>query len=96
MKWNHSKKSHRFIQQVSRWLILKIIFLFYLSTARAQIPEGVPHPDDNTPIDFSSWSDIIIYIILPAVLITGYIFLAYYKRRKRQQGEGKNDQNGIQ
>ena len=96
MKPNFTKKSHRFIGQALRWLILTIVFLFSLSAARAQIPEGVPHPDDNTPIDFSSWPDIIIYIILPAVLVIGYIFLVNYRRRKRREEERKKDRNEIQ
>lgn len=74
-----------------------MIFLacFPWSAGLAQIPEGVPHPDQNTPIDLSSWSDLVIYIILPGFLIIGYVILIYRRRRKRQKDERENNQDVV-
>jgi hypothetical protein len=92
MKWNYPSKNRQYFVKKSRYILSILLFTFSYTTT-AQIPEGVPHPDQNTPIDFSSWSDIIIYIILPAVLIIGYIFLLYNRRRKRREGKKKELHN---
>lgn len=84
MRFNFPVKISSLLSRINlgRWWII-FLFSFLWSTGMAQIPEGVPHPDQNTPIDFSSWSDIIIYIILPGVLIIGYIIFVYRRRRKQ-------------
>ena len=82
-------------RSIAGWLSTIIIFFLTYSTTMAQIPEGVPHPDQNTPIDFSSWSDIVIYIILPSVLIIGYIIMIYRRRRRKQEGKNKNNPDEI-
>ena len=46
-----------------------------------QIPTGVPHPDDNTPLDLSNPADVIIYIVLP-VIAFGLFFYWRWKRKK--------------
>ncbi|MDC7993560.1 adenylosuccinate synthetase [Altibacter sp. HG106] len=46
-----------------------------------QIPENVPHPDNNTPIDFSDPADWIIYIVLP---IVAAILVLLWMRKKKQ------------
>jgi len=94
MQLNFKNKNYRStLQSVLRggWLIY--LFCLSWSTGLAQIPEGVPHPDQNTPIDFSSWSDLVIYIILPGVLIIGYIVMVYRRRRKQRRDGGENDQD---
>jgi hypothetical protein len=48
-----------------------------------QIPREVPHPDNNSPLDFSNPADIIIYLILPAVFLILYLVV----RKKRAQKE---------
>lgn len=94
MQYNFQNKNYRStFQSIVRrgWLIY--LFCLSWSTGLAQIPEGVPHPDQNTPIDFSSWSDLVIYIILPGVLIIGYIIVVYRRRRKQQNNKGDNNQD---
>jgi hypothetical protein len=46
-----------------------------------QIPREVPHPDNNTPIDFSNPADIIIYIVLPVIIVI--FFLIWKTKRKK-------------
>lgn len=59
--------------------------LFYVATfllltnLYAQKPTEVPKPDD-TPIDLSNPSDLIIYIVLPLCAILLYFL---YKRNKK-------------
>ncbi|MAZ72550.1 MAG: adenylosuccinate synthetase [Flavobacteriaceae bacterium] len=43
--------------------------VFFVSTILAQIPTDVPHPDDNSPIDFTKTADILIYIVLPVIIL---------------------------
>lgn len=60
-----------------------LFFLFLcVQNLNAQIPKEVPHPDNNSPIDFNNFADIIIYVILPLVFIVLY-FIARKKRRKK-------------
>lgn len=46
-----------------------------------QLPFGTRNPDDNSPIDFSSAFDVIVYIILPILMI---IFYFLWKRQKNK------------
>ena len=62
---------------------LLIAFLFLISKVQAQIPEGVPHPDDNKPLDLSDPADIIIYIVIPVVFII--LFFVWRNRRKKNR-----------
>ena len=55
-----------------------------------QIPREVPHPDNNTPLDFSNPFELIVYIIIPIALIVLYFFLRK-KRKAKQNNEEKNN-----
>lgn len=58
-------------------------------TILIQIPREVPHPDNNTPIDFSNPFDIIVYIVIPVLLL----FLYFFLRKKRRKGANKEENN---
>lgn len=45
-----------------------------------QIPQDIPN--QSTPIDLTSATDIILYIVLPIIMITAYI---YWRRKKRSE-----------
>ena len=45
----------------------------------AQIPQGIPN--QSTPIDLTSFTEIVLYIILPVLMIGLYIFW----RKKRNE-----------
>ncbi|MBT8261539.1 MAG: adenylosuccinate synthetase [Bacteroidia bacterium] len=45
-----------------------------------QIPSGVPHPDDNTPVDLTNPADLIIYLVIPVVIVI--LYLVFIKRKK--------------
>ncbi|WP_222840320.1 hypothetical protein [Echinicola rosea] len=52
----------------------------------AQIPTGTPRTDE--PIDLSTTSDIIIYLVLPLVVIVlGIFWWFFYKKPKNQKAE---------
>ncbi|NNM22292.1 MAG: adenylosuccinate synthetase [Flavobacteriaceae bacterium] len=54
-----------------------------------QIPREVPHPDNNTPLDFSNPFDVLIYVVLPLILIVLYFTL----RKRRRNDSDDSDQN---
>ncbi|MEP0710624.1 hypothetical protein [Algoriphagus sp.] len=57
----------------------------------SQIPKGIPKP--TGPIDFSETSNVVIFIVIPAVIII--VFLIFRKRiirvmRERQERRRKD------
>jgi len=56
-----------------------------------QIPREVPHPDNNTPLDFSNPFELVVYIIIPITLIVLYFFLRK-KRKANQKNDEKNNE----
>ncbi|RMA64429.1 hypothetical protein BXY75_1304 [Ulvibacter antarcticus] len=63
--------------------ILVLNFLFILK-GTAQIPKEVPHPNNNSPVDFSKTEDIIIYIVLPVIFIVLYFISRKYRHKKKE------------
>lgn len=49
-----------------------------------QIPSEIPHPDSNTPLDFSNPMEILFYIGAPILIILCFILLRYQKRKKKK------------
>lgn len=47
-----------------------------------QLPLGTRNPDDNSPIDFTSPFEVIVYIILPILIAIFYII---WRRQKKQR-----------
>lgn len=66
---------------------IHILFALFSLKSMGQIPTEVPHPDNNTPIDFSNPADIIIYIILPVIVIILYFIWRKNARKKDDKGE---------
>jgi len=53
----------------------------------AQIPKGVPHPDQNEPLLLQTPFDYILYLGLPIlILIGGYL---WWRRKKKREQEKK-------
>ena len=48
-----------------------------------QIPTNVPHPDTNTPIDFSKPEDVIIYIVIPLIIVGLYFAIRSQRKKPR-------------
>lgn len=48
-----------------------------------QLPIGTRNPDDNSPIDFTSNFDVIVYIILPVLMVIFYIL--WRKKKKKDK-----------
>ena len=38
-----------------------------------QLPPGTQNPDDNFPVDFTDPFEVIVFVILPMLIIIGYI-----------------------
>jgi len=50
-----------------------------------QIPEGVPHPDQNEPLLLQTPFDYILYVGLPILILIGAYFL--WRRKKKREEE---------
>jgi hypothetical protein len=48
-----------------------------------QIPSGLPHPDDNKPLDLSDPAELIIYVILP--IIAAVLIYLWWKKRASEK-----------
>ncbi len=55
----------------------------------AQIPQGVPHPDQNEPLLLQTPFDYILYLGLPALILIGAYFL--WRRKKKREKENKDN-----
>ena len=86
------KYTHSLIEKIKKSGNALIILPATLSGAMAQIPQGVPKPQNNDPVAPESLSDLIIYIILPAVLIVTYLFILYRRRKKRNQEDQESNE----
>jgi heme/copper-type cytochrome/quinol oxidase subunit 2 len=86
------KNAHSVFEWVKKFRNALFILPAILSGAMAQIPQGVPKPQNNDPVALDSLSDLIIYIILPAVLIVTYLFILYRRRKKRQQEDQESNE----
>ncbi|RUA34452.1 MAG: adenylosuccinate synthetase [Bacteroidetes bacterium] len=62
-----------------------ILFLQLL----AQIPQGVPHPDDSEPLLLQTPFDYIFYIGLPVLILIGGYF--WWRRKKKREEEDKDN-----
>lgn len=67
-------------------LFVLFFYIFFSPVVCAQVPQGIPK--DMGPVDFSSTSNIIIYIVLPIVVLIAFFFWrAAVKRRKKENEE---------
>ncbi|RXG11535.1 hypothetical protein DSM03_11229 [Leeuwenhoekiella aestuarii] len=57
-------------------MLTKLFFALY------QLPQGTQNPDDNLPVDFNDPFDVIVFVILPIILIVGYIL---WKRKRNNR-----------
>ncbi|WP_296623362.1 LPXTG cell wall anchor domain-containing protein [Marivirga sp.] len=51
----------------------------------AQIPQGVPHPDDSEPLVLTTPFDYILYVGLPILILIGAFF--WWRRKKKREEE---------
>ncbi|GHC51593.1 hypothetical protein SAMN05421855_102496 [Ulvibacter litoralis] len=56
--------------------------LFTFMKANSQIPKDVPHPNTNSPVDFSKPEDIVLFIALPLLIIV--LFFVWRKKRRKK------------
>lgn len=56
----------------------------YITSLLIQSPDGIPKPGNNEPLDLQSWSEVIIYILIPILLIVFY-FVWRKNRRNRKR-----------
>lgn len=66
---------------------ISLLFIFFVVRLNAQTPDHYP-PVEPEPIDFSLFN-IILYIVLPLLLIGGY--LLYRRSQKKANKKGTED-----
>jgi F0F1-type ATP synthase membrane subunit a len=67
-------------------LLILFLYVFFSPVVCGQIPQGIPK--EMGPVDFSSTSNIIIYIVLPIIVLIAFFFWrASVKRRKKENEE---------
>ncbi len=49
-----------------------------------QLPPGTQNQDDNFPVDFKDPFEVIVFVILPMLIIIGYIL--WKRKRKKPNG----------
>ncbi|WP_290567958.1 MULTISPECIES: adenylosuccinate synthetase [Leeuwenhoekiella] len=49
-----------------------------------QLPPGTQNPDDNFPVDFKDPFEVIVFVILPMLIIIGYIL---WKRKRKKPND---------
>ena len=50
-----------------------------------QIPQGVPHPDENEPLLLQTPFDYILYVGMPLLILFGAYF--WWRRKKKREKE---------
>ena len=67
-------------------VLIFFLYVFFSPVVCGQVPQGIPK--GNGPVDFSSTSNIIIYIVLPIIVLIAFFFYrASVKRRKKENEE---------
>lgn len=66
-------------------LMVAFFYVFFSPVVCGQIPQGIPK--DMGPVDFSSTSNIIIYIVLPIVVLIAFFFWRAAVRRRKKENE---------
>ena len=69
------------------FLLVSFFYTLFSPSVIGQVPQGIPK--DNGPIDFSSTSNIIVYIVLPLVTVAIFIFWRMANKKKRKEEEGE-------
>lgn len=67
-----------FSKYVSRvkWSVAMLALFF--SASSAQVPQNIP--TENTPTDWSSWPNILLFVVLPVAIVLYYLF---FRRKPR-------------
>jgi hypothetical protein len=66
--------------------IISLVFIVFVLQLNAQTPDNYP-PVNPEPIDFNLFN-IVLYILLPMLLIIGYLLY----RRSRKKAEKKKEE----
>jgi uncharacterized BrkB/YihY/UPF0761 family membrane protein len=68
------------------FLLVSFFYTLFSPSVIGQVPQGIPK--DNGPIDLSSTSNIIVYVVLPLVVVAIFVIWRIANRRKRREEEG--------
>jgi heme/copper-type cytochrome/quinol oxidase subunit 2 len=57
-----------------------------------QIPQGVPNPEDGSPLTINSIADVFLYIVAPIMMVILYFVARSWRRRKKREAEERRNQ----
>lgn len=68
-------------------LLVSFIALIWMAIGQvfAQMQPDIPQP--RGPVDLSETANLIIFIILPALVVIGYLFWRRAMKRRRDEGQ---------
>ena len=69
--------------EAMKYIIFTFLSMFWFSipTLYAQIPPGVPGPEDDSPIVLTDVADILIYIVLHVIIML--LVMMRHKKKKK-------------
>ena len=67
------------------FLVVSFFYTLFSPSVIGQVPQGIPK--NNGPIDFSSTSNIVVYIVLPILVVLIFVFWRMATKKKRQEEE---------
>lgn len=56
-----------------------------------QIPQGVPNPEDGSPLSINSTADVLLYIVAPILMIILWFVARSWRRRKQREEEERRN-----
>lgn len=71
--------------QKRTFLLISFFYVLFSPVVIGQVPQGIPK--GSGPIDLSSTSNIVIYVVLPIIVIAAIILwrIAIKKRKKEEE-----------
>jgi uncharacterized RDD family membrane protein YckC len=58
-----------------------------------QIPQGVPNPEDGSPLSINSTADVLLYIVAPILMIILWFVARSWRRRKQQEAKERRNKS---
>jgi amino acid transporter len=58
-----------------------------------QIPQGVPNPEDGSPLSINSTADVLLYIVAPILMIILWFVARSWRRRKQQEEKERRNKS---
>ncbi len=58
-----------------------------------QIPQGVPNPEDGSPLSINSTADVLLYVVAPILMIILWFVARSWRIRKQREEEERRNKS---